>query len=148
MITVYFYRIAEDFNSMNKVLESPRMLTGVLNAPIDLIHPQIKVTASNVVNYNYCYIPSLNRYYFIDGVTIHHESFYVLYLSVDVLQTYKNEILALYGTVTSGANANPYSNDYISGYDVRKTIETLEFENNFNENGSIVLIGVKGGNSN
>lgn len=140
MVSIYFYSISEARNKLDKTLDYPTILKGVINTNVDVSHPTIRVKASSVVDYNYCYIPALRRYYFIDSVDAGNAEYYVLNLTVDVLMTYKTDILALYGLVTSGVSANPYMDGYINSYDVRRTKTTLEFENNFNEDGTMILI--------
>ncbi len=140
MVSIYFYSISEARNKLDKTLDYPTTLKGVINTNVDVSHPTIRVKASSVVDYNYCYIPALRRYYFIDSVDAGNAEYYVLNLTVDVLMTYKTDILALYGLVTSGVSSNPYMDGYINSYDVRRTKTTLEFVNNFNENGSMILI--------
>ena len=139
MVSIYFYSITESKNKLDKTLDYPTTLKGIINTDVDVSHPTVRVKSS-VVDYNYCYIPALRRYYFIDSVDAGNAEYYVLNLTVDVLMTYKSAILDLYGLVTSGANANPYMRGYIDSYDVRRTKTTQEFTNNFNENGTMILI--------
>ena len=61
--------------------------------------PSILLETSNPVAYNYCYIPSFNRYYWITEWTSDH-GFWRADCSVDVLTTYRTEILESYQYVT------------------------------------------------
>ena len=58
-----------------------------------IISPSLLFEAnSNVVKYNYAYIPDFNRYYFINSWTTEGTNLWRADLSVDVLATYRNEI--------------------------------------------------------
>lgn len=141
-MNIYFYKTSSESNRLEKVLENATILTGSLKSNFDLINPVTQVT-TNILDFNYCYIPFLKRYYFIDKIEIARTNLYTLYLKLDVLQTYKEQIKEL-KVVLSGSQSNPYYRNYIDGVDVRTDYETHMFENNFNENGEIVLIGLYG----
>ena len=65
----------------------------VLKSPSGIINPilEFDVGLSNVPNYNYCYIPSFNRYYWIEEWT-NRGALWIASLKVDVLATYKDAI--------------------------------------------------------
>lgn len=48
----------------------------------------------DILRYNYAYIPSWGRYYFIDDVAVLEGGIYQLVLNVDVLATYRPDILS------------------------------------------------------
>ena len=47
----------------------------------------------NYIGGNYCYIDKFERYYFINDVRLLNGGLYELQLNIDVLMTYKNEIM-------------------------------------------------------
>lgn len=141
-MNIYFYNTSSESNRLEKVLENETILSGNLKNNFDLINPVTQVTA-NILNFNYCYIPFLKRYYFIDKVEIARTNLYTIYLKLDVLQTYKEQIKEL-KVVLSGSSSNPYYKNYIDGVDVRTDYETHMFENNFDENGEIILVALYG----
>lgn len=141
-MNIYFYKTSSESNRLEKVLENATILTGSLKSNFDLINPVTQVT-TNILDFNYCYIPFLKRYYFIDKIEIARTNLYTLYLKLDVLQTYKEQIKEL-KVVLSGSQSNPYYRNYIDGVDVRTDYETQMFENNFEENGEIILVALYG----
>lgn len=141
-MNIYFYKTSSESNRLEKVLGNATILTGSLKSNFDLINPVTQVT-TNILDFNYCYIPFLKRYYFIDKIEIARTNLYTLYLKLDVLQTYKEQIKEL-KVVLSGSQSNPYYRNYIDGVDVRTDYETLMFENNFEENGEIILVALYG----
>ena len=62
---------------------------------IDIINPSIIISygAKDCCEFNYAYIPLLNRYYFIDGFTSRFGGKTELKLSVDVLMSWQSDIL-------------------------------------------------------
>ena len=80
--------------------------TNVLNKKITLIDTlEFNLKADNSIlqpililkNYsagNYCYIKEFNRYYYISDIRVLTGGLYQLQLDVDVLMTYKNELMS------------------------------------------------------
>lgn len=141
---IKFFNTSSESNRIGKTLENETTLTGNFKTEIDIQDPVIQVT-TNLLNFNYCYIPDLNRYYFIKKIEITRTNLYTIYLHIDVLETYKDEIKQLNVIVSNSSEANPYYNGYIDGVDVRTEYETKQFQNNFDEDGQIVLVALYGG---
>lgn len=141
-MNIYFYSTKSENNRLEKVLENETLLSGTMKNAIDLINPVLQV-CTNLMQFNYCYIPSLSRYYFIEKVEITRTHLYTLYLKIDVLQTYKEQIKNL-KVVLSASKSNPYYKNYIDGVDVRTEYTTHQFENNFEENGEVILVALYG----
>lgn len=140
---IIFYNTTSENNRVGKVLTNEKTLSGAFKSEVDVQNPIIEVS-TDLMAYNYCYIPDLNRYYFINKVEITRNNFYTIFLHIDVLETYANEIKKLHVVISNSSGGNPYYNGYISGIDVRTDYETKQFENNFEENGEIVLVAVYG----
>ena len=141
-MNIYFYSTKSENNRLEKVLENETLLSGTMKNAIDLINPVLQV-CTNLMQFNYCYIPSLSRYYFIDKVEITRTHLYTLYLKIDVLQTYQEQIKNL-KVVLSASKSNPYYKNYIDSVDVRTDFTTHQFENNFEENGEVILVALYG----
>lgn len=60
----------------------------------DVLNPILKLE-SNVVDKNYVYIPAFNRYYFVSSPETINGMHTLLHCSVDVLMSYKDEIMEL-----------------------------------------------------
>lgn len=140
---IKFFNTSSENNRIGKTLENETTLTGNFKGEVDLQNPVLTVT-TDLLNFNYCYMPDFGRYYFIDKIEITRVGLYTIYLKIDVLETYKDAIKQLRVIVSNSAGANPYYNGYIDGVDVRTEYETKMFENNFNENGEIVLVALYG----
>lgn len=139
MIDIYFYSYNGEKNRLKKALPIGNAFSCNFNAEYNLINPVIKIAQTDDFTYNYCYIPAVKRYYFIDRVVVRRGGYYELYLSLDALMTYKDNILKLYGTVTRSTKFN-YCNESSVPIDLRPQFKKYEFEDHFNHDGTYVLI--------
>ena len=132
-------------NTVNKTLQENEEYTGVLNATFNVLTPVVRFRTRTPVSFNYVYIESLNRYYFVSELT-QDGDLCTVRLRVDVLQTYKEKILASNATLTKGENVNKYLSNRSNVVDVRPNIRKLDFPNKelINETGSIIMVTIKG----
>ena len=91
---IVFYKCKSEKNCLNKVLESEITLDGAIRGESNVISPQIMVQM-NPIGYDYVYIQEWGRYYFITDVVCYRSNAFVVKLSIDVLMTYKTEILQM-----------------------------------------------------
>jgi hypothetical protein len=132
-------------NEVNKTLQENEEYTGVLNATFNILTPVVRFRTRTPVTFNYVYIESLNRYYFVsekqqDG------DICTVRLRVDVLFTYKDIILNSSATLVKGGNANKFVSNRNNVYDVRPKTKKINFPNMglLNETGTVVMITLKG----
>lgn len=90
-LSVTLYTFSKRLNS-TKIPPSAEGLTvkAVLKDNTSIIRPELEVV-ENVTTYNYAYIPSFSRYYFVQDV-IWEKGIWRIVLSEDVLATYKTVI--------------------------------------------------------
>lgn len=94
---LFLYNVADGDNVINKTLSNKVEIEIRLSNDVDVINPEIRlrnIAGVDFNDFNYAYIDVLGRYYFINklGRVSANDTF--LYLSCDVLETYKAEILA------------------------------------------------------
>lgn len=132
-------------NRVNKTLQENEEYTGVLNSTVNILEPVIRFRTNNVVTFNYVYIESLNRYYFVSEVQ-QNGDICTVYLRTDVLMTYKDKILDSVGTLTKGANVNNYASNRENNYDLRPKLKKLNFPNTglFSDRDNIIMVTIKG----
>lgn len=132
-------------NAINKTLQANEEYTGVLNATFNVLTPVVRFRTRTPVSFNYVYIESLNRYYFVSELT-QDGDICTVRLRVDVLQTYKEKILASSATLTKSENGNKYLSNRSNVVDVRPNFRKLDFPNKnlINETGSIIMVTIKG----
>ena len=78
-------------NIVNKKIEEVQEISFDFKDDSDITNPILILQSYK--SGNYCYIPDLNRYYYIDRIDLMNGGFYKLYLEIDVLMSYKDEIM-------------------------------------------------------
>lgn len=145
MIKIKTFNFDGKPNEVNKTLQENEEYTGVLNSTVNILEPVIRFRSNNVVTFNYVYIESLQRYYFVSEIR-QDGDICTVRLRVDVLFTYKDIILNSTATLTKSENGNKYISNRSNVVDVRPNIRKLDFPNKelLNETGSIVMVTIKG----
>lgn len=142
---VYFYFNQSDDRVINKrLLEMDgNKFEGVPRDEISVMNPVIRFESNEILRYNYAYIPELQRYYSVVDRTAFREGVWDITFSVDVLMSFRRDILNLCVVVdkqSMGANGNEYIDD---GSLVTENVmfQTLyEFPGGFNDTGEYILI--------
>lgn len=136
-----------EHNRVNKsaYLSNRFTLDGAIKKATSTTNIILEIEKSNPVkfNYNYMYISEFNRYYFIDDIVNNSNNRWTVYASVDVLMSFRNDILSAYAIIEKSeleSNANLYLDDGSFVMDSRKYNEIKEFPSGLNENGSYILI--------
>ena len=90
-MTAILYNNTSDSREINKNLTELSTINITLYLDTNVVNPVFKVK-NFINNANYMYVPDLHRYYYINNYTLSNQCVY-LHCSVDVLTTYKAEIL-------------------------------------------------------
>jgi len=90
------YKTEDDRNVINKTKTEPEDVNVRLFRDFNIFNPEIKLSnlTFNILNYNYIYMVGLGRYYFIDEIVNNGNGLFTLNCSLDVLETFKTEILS------------------------------------------------------
>ena len=92
--------MTDELNVINKTLSSQLELDCTLRDSCNILDPSIFIRKTNadggsaIPSYNYAYIPEFNRYYFITDITSVNNQLWRIDMHVDVLMSYKDNILA------------------------------------------------------
>lgn len=100
-------------------LTNSTLLNGQLTGECDLLNPSILIDYDNVFSWNYCFIPSFNRYYFISKITSVRKGLWRIDLHVDVLYTFESDLRLQSGLIKRINKANTYGNNYLKLVDDR-----------------------------
>ena len=139
MVTLELYKVTNQPNELTKTLNNAVIVNGAFRSEIDSMDVIVEIE-SNTYEFNYVYIPSLNKYYFLQNLVHVNAKIIRMQLHCDVLMTYKTDILASYGLVTQGGTINPYYSSIDS--DSRQTIRRFAFPYKFDNNGNYVLVTI------
>ena len=146
MLKVTLYNYNGNRNTVNKTLANGMECVGAIRDDANVLYPVLTIRVHEVINVNYCYIPTLGRYYFIDSINYLSSDKATLKLSVDVLKSYESEILQANATVTQSDKPDKYSSNRETIYNRKPKFEKVEFPNKnlLNDTGTIVMVTIKG----
>lgn len=144
-MTIDFYKINDVRNKINKTLGVPYTISNIFfkSGNIDIIKPFLRLSR-DMIQYNYCFIRELNRFYFIDDVVIENNGIKNYKLSIDVLMSYRNEIMNNETHIIESENVLNADNIEYSEKN-NEVVTTFDFPGNpFEDNKTDVLICVRG----
>ena len=142
---IKIYNNTSEQVKVGKTLINVRDITGELKDACDIINPVIIVSGENLSSYNYLYIPSFNRYYFITDIKVIRNNLWEISCHCDVLETYKNEIKNQKAIVARQENAyNLYLNDPEWKIYTNKQVLTRLFPFGFSDIGNYYMTVIGG----
>lgn len=146
MIKVTLYNYNGNRNTVNKNLVGGIECVGAIRDETSVLYPILTIRVHDIISVNYCYIPTLGRYYFIDSITYLSSDKATLKLSVDVLKSYESKILQASATVKQTDNPDKYSSNRETIYNRKPNFEKIEFPNKnlFNDTGTMIMTTIKG----
>lgn len=119
---IKLYTTKSPNNAINKVLENETVKSIKWKGDFNRVNPVITLNGTiSIYNFNYCYLPFVNRYYFINNIIQFPNKIYELYLECDVLESFKDDILRSQCFINQQSEINPFYDD---GYknEIRKEI--------------------------
>lgn len=127
-----------------KVLTSISTISGTLRESCSMTRPTVTCEFSDVPKFNYVYIPSMRRFYFVTEITFVSKNIYEVSLRVDVLMSYRNQIKSLKGIVARNEfDFNNLIEDNNRSIEKTKSVEIIEGErasSPFSNDGSGVFV--------
>ena len=90
-----FYNCNSENNRVDKsnFLNNATKVDIYIKSAMSIKNPIIDLYYNGTFNFNYCYIPKFNRYYFISDIVSERNDMWQILLNVDVLMSFKNQIL-------------------------------------------------------
>lgn len=127
-MVVKFLLNKSEYNTINKDTEIIVEKTITLKNDCDFINPYLILKLDdNLYLSNYVYIPDFKRYYFITGIEILTKTLVGVSLHVDVLESFKDNILAGTVHITESSNVDNY---YPKELDSLTSMESHKFISN------------------
>lgn len=114
----------------------------LLKRDTSILRPVLLVnSAQDIFTFNYMYISEFSRYYFIDDIRSVHDNLWEISAHVDVLETYKNQILSNQAVIRRQTNKyNTYLNDPEWKVYANESVVAYHFSGSpFNKNMKYVL---------
>ena len=107
------YAVNDGDNVINKTMTLKTAMEINLKRDVDIINPRLILIPNLPTGFtgiNYAEIPLLNRFYYVDSITNISATLWQLDLSCDVLETYKEDILASKARLYRNLKAGDYFN--------------------------------------
>lgn len=144
-MNITLYNNTSPKNKIGKSLTQVASLDGNLKESSSIINPTITIESSSPASFNYAYIDTFNRYYFVKDVTVIHDNIMRLSLAVDVLESFKTQILAQPVIIDKNAiNYDLYLPDENLVTLVKTKTDILNFSSGLLESGEFILITAGG----
>lgn len=140
---VIFYYNASDDRVINKTLVGGESFIGTPRDDVDVMTPIIRFENSEILRYNYAYIPELQRYYTIQSINAFREGIWDVSMAVDVLMSFRGDIMALSAIVdkqSMAENGDEYIDDGSLVTDNIMFTRVHKFDNGFNDYPEYILI--------
>lgn len=142
---VLFYYNESDNRTINKNITPSDGVSfvGVPRGDISVMNPVVRFESDEILRFNYAKIPELQRFYYIKDRTIFREGVWDITFDVDVLMSFRNDILHLNAIVDKQSlpqNGDEYIDD---GSLVTENVmfqTVYNFPNGFNDTGEYILI--------
>ena len=131
------YKNNSSFNTINKELSLLTTLNIHLKQGANLLHTQIIIHNNDQLK-QLNYAKMLDRYYFVQVQTLNNNKFLLLTLDEDVLETYKQDILASSQDIIEKSTAGNVKQTNVSPETISKTFNSdIKLENS---NSSIIMV--------
>jgi len=154
MDIVYLYHNNSENKVIGKSLTAMGMLECTLKEDTSIEHPtlivsyttQSLVTDTYLDELDYFYMPKFNRYYYVDEIRTLPGSRIMIRGSVDVLESFKTDILNLNVILdhSQTTGANQYLDSPIWVTNAKNSTSIINFSNGLLDSGEYILITVGG----
>lgn len=142
---IKLFNTISDTRKLEKTLTNEKEIQGVFKKEELEQTPRLYITGLDPTIYNYVFIESLNKYYFIVQKEYINNNRFVLYLKIDLLMTYKEQIKLIRATKVKGATGNNYLIGNNFPVEVKEEIQKIPFPNKpFKKSGSKLLTTISG----
>lgn len=130
-----------DNNVVNKALTQVVQLTGTLRNEAEVVDPVILLEVDDPNKFNYIYIPSFKRYYYVTDRTSVRNNIVEVSAHCDVLMTYKAQFLALPAVISRNSrDYNVYLPDDQFSALAYERVQVRKFPNSLSADKSLIFI--------
>lgn len=147
MFEIVLGNFTEPPNTVSKVFRNQKTYNCQSNDVIDVDNPTITIQSNEILtDYNYCYIPIFETYYFVNSPVVSANGIWSLKLHVDVLKTYEDELKTMKAALQrSETFYNQYLPDNRAPLTPRQIVTNhifpkSAFDNKIAEHGVVVMI--------
>lgn len=145
-MNIILYNNKSPKNKIGKTLVNANNITGTLRGETSTTNIQLLLNIVDLNPYNYIYIADFNKYYFITNIISVRTGLWLVNASIDVLESYKNEILKLNVILSDSENvgAKQYRNGSCWDVLVKDKTDIISFSDGLLNTGEFILITAGG----
>ena len=143
---IILYNNKSPKNKIGKTLTNPNTITGSLRGDTSISNFQMLLNIVDLNPYNYMYIADFGKYYFINDIISVRTGLWLVTASIDVLESYKSEILSLDVILASTeiTGAKQYKMGACWDVLVKDKTDIISFSNGLLNTGEFILITAGG----
>ena len=146
-MTIQLCKTADENNVINKTIAIVDTVNATIKGDSSIINPTLILEYKTpLIGINYVFVPDWNRYYFVKDMKAATGGRYEIDLSVDVLQSFKEQILKcgviLSDTEQTGLNNYLPSESFV--VNCKHKTDIVNFSNGLLDNGEYILITAGG----
>jgi len=139
---IKLFNTTDSNNTIGKTLTDEQTFDVTFKDTFDILNPIVMLKSDVPILKNYAHIPEFGRYYFVTSIHIQPNKIHKLFLECDVLESFKNDILASYGLVTRSAEGNKFFDGGLNS-EVRKEVDIYESELELEFKEEIILVTIR-----
>lgn len=134
-MNIALFKNLSDRNRITKTIRGGIGFSGTLREESNVISPTITIeTDENLSEFNYAYITEFGRYYYIEEMTVVRHNLWQLSLAVDVLMSFRSDLVNVIGIVDkqeNTRNGSPYIDDNSLVVSSERFTQTISFPAGF-----------------
>lgn len=137
---IQLYSMTSEKNRLGKSKTALATITGSLRNQCNILTPSIVIEYLPSTSFNYFYIPEFSRYYFVTNITYITNSIVEITGSVDVLDSYEQQIRANSGVIQRQENIynlDLYDKSFLTQQNTQ--LQVKQFPHGFNRTPQLVL---------
>lgn len=137
---IQLYSMTSEKNRLGKNKTALSTITGSLRNQCNILTPSIVIEYLPPTSFNYFYIPEFSRYYFVTNITYITNSIVEITGSVDVLDSYEQQIRANSGVIQRQENIynlDLYDKSFLTQQNTQ--LQVKQFPHGFNRTPQLVL---------
>lgn len=145
-MNIILYNNKSPKNKIGKNLTNANNITGSLRGETSTSNIQLLLNIVDLNPYNYMYIADFGKYYFITNIISVRTGLWLVSASIDVLESYKNEILQLNVILsdTESVGSKQYRNGSCWDVLVKDKTDIISFSDGLLPTGEFILITAGG----
>lgn len=137
---IQLFSMTSEKNRLGKSKTALATITGSLRNQCNILTPSIVIEYLPPTSFNYFYIPEFSRYYFVTNITYITNSIVEITGSVDVLDSYEQQIRANSGVIQRQENIynlDLYDKSFLTQQNTQ--LQVKQFPRGFNRTPQLVL---------